>query len=212
MVYAYVRVSTNKQETDNQRFGLEDFAKRHGLVVYNWLEEEQSGGTDWKKRELYGMMKRLQRGDMIICTELSRLGRTLLMVMEILKFCMDKGIEVWTQKDNYRLRDDIQSKVLAFAFGIAAEIERNMISQRTKEALARKRAEGVVLGRPKGSKSSKLKLTGRNAKIEELQKSGVSVSAIGRLLRVHRLTVSKFMLESGISKGVRSHADKSTKS
>ena len=106
---------------------------------------------------------------------------------------MNRDIQVWTIKDNYRLGSDINSKVLAFAFGLSAEIERNLISQRTKEALARKKAEGVVLGRPKGSKSAKTKLTGQEKQIKELLEKKVSYSAIGRILGVHRLTVSSFV-------------------
>ncbi len=137
----------------------------------------------------------MKRNDILICSELSRLGRNLLMIMSILNECMNRDIQVWTIKDNYRLGSDINSKVLAFAFGLSAEIERNLISQRTKEALARKRAEGVILGRPKGSKSSKTKLTGQEKKIQELLDKRVSYSAIGRILGVHRLTVSSFVKE-----------------
>ena len=122
------------------------------------------------------------------------------MIMSILNECMNRDIQVWTIKDNYRLGSDINSKVLAFAFGLSAEIERNLISQRTKEALARKRAEGVVLGRPKGSKSSRKKLTGRDSEIAELLKKKVSVSAIGRLLNVHRQTVTQFIRDNGAGK------------
>lgn len=110
--------------------------------------------------------------------------------MAILNECMKNDIQVWTIKDNYRLGSDISSKVLAFTFGLSAEIERNLISQRTKEALARKKAEGVVLGRPKGSKSAKTKLTGQEKCIKELLDKRVSYSAIGRILGVHRLTVT----------------------
>jgi DNA invertase Pin-like site-specific DNA recombinase len=120
-------------------------------------------------------------------------SKNLLMIMGVLNECMNRDIQVWTIKDNYRLGSDINSKVLAFAFGLSAEIERNLISQRTKEALARKRAEGVILGRPKGSKSSRTKLTGQERKIVELLDKKVSYSAIGRLLGVHRLTVSSFV-------------------
>lgn len=140
----------------------------------------------------------MKRGDILICSELSRLGRNLLMIMGILNECMNRDIKVWTIKDNYRLGSDINSKVLAFAFGLSAEIERNLISQRTKEALARKKAEGVILGRPKGSKSKKTKLTGQEKKIQELLDKKVSYSAIGRILGVHRLTVAKFVKEKMI--------------
>ena len=109
---------------------------------------------------------------------------------------MKSEIQVWTIKDNYRLGSDISSKVLAFAFALSAEIERNLISQRTKEALARKKAEGVQLGRPKGKKSSKVKLTGKEDIIRGCLDAGFSKCAIARKLRVHRITLSKFICEN----------------
>ena len=112
--------------------------------------------------------------------------------MSILNYCMENEIQVWTIKDNYRLGDDLTSKVLAFAFGLSAEIERNLISQRTKEALNRKRAEGVVLGRPKGRKSSYYKLTGKEKIIEELRDKGLSWANIAKVLNVNRNTLLNF--------------------
>ena len=135
----------------------------------------------------------MKKEDILICSELSRLGRSLLMIMGVLNECMNRDIKVWTIKDNYRLGNDINSKVLAFAFGLSAEIERNLISQRTKEALARKKAEGVILGRPIGSKSATTKLTGQEKKLKDLLDKRVSYSAIGRILGVHRLTVTSFV-------------------
>lgn len=139
------------------------------------------------------LLAKVKKGDLIICSEMSRLGRNLFMIMEILHQCMMKECRVWTIKDGYRLGDDIQSKILAFAFGLSAEIERNLISQRTKEALARKKAEGVVLGRPKGRKSSKVKLSGKEAIIKELREQNVSISEIARIYKVNRNTVSLFI-------------------
>ncbi|SZD71523.1 DNA-invertase hin [Candidatus Ornithobacterium hominis] len=140
----------------------------------------------------------MKKGDILICSELSRLGRNLLIIMAILNECMNRDIQVWTIKDNYRLGSDISSKVLAFAFGLSAEIERNLISQRTKKALARKRAEGVILGRPVGSKSAKTKLTGKEKKIQELLDKKVSYSTIGRILGIYRVTVSNFVKRHGL--------------
>jgi DNA invertase Pin-like site-specific DNA recombinase len=141
------------------------------------------------------LLNKIKKEDLIICAELSRLGRNLFMIMEILNICMTKECRVWTIKDGYRLGDDIQSKVLAFAFGLSAEIERNLISQRTKEALARKKKEGVILGRPKGRKSDKVKLSGKEVIIKDLLEQNVSVSEIARIYSVHRNTVSKFIRE-----------------
>src|SRR5690606_10415152 len=195
MIYGYIRVSTDKQTVENQRYEINSFCERHEMVINKWIEETISGSKKVDDRKLGKLLKKMKKGDILICSELSRLGRNLLMIMGILNECMNRDIQVWTIKDNYRLGSDINSKVLAFAFGLSAEIERNLISQRTKEALARKKAEGVILGRPKGRKSSKTKLTGQEKKIQELLDKKVSYSAIARILGVHRLTVSKFVKE-----------------
>ncbi|MGK6352235.1 master DNA invertase Mpi family serine-type recombinase [Parapedobacter sp. DT-150] len=203
MIYGYIRVSTDKQTVENQRFEINDFCGRSKVVVNRWIEETISGSKNVEDRKLGRLLKRMKKGDILICSELSRLGRNLLMIMGVLNECMNRDILVWTIKDNYRLGSDINSKVLAFAFGLSAEIERNLISQRTKEALARKRAEGVVLGRPIGRKNTKLKLTGQEKKIQELLDKQVSYSAIGRILGVHRLTVSNFVKSNPNSLRVR---------
>lgn len=195
MIYGYIRVSTDKQTVENQRFEINQFCEKQEMFIERWIEETISGTIDVDKRTLGKLLKKTQKGDVLICSELSRLGRSLFMIMEVLNSCMKKEVQVWTIKDNYRLGNDISSKVLAFAFGLSAEIERNLISQRTKEALARKKAEGVILGRPIGRKSTKVKLSGQEKKISDLIKKDVSYSAIGRILGVHRLTVSKFAKE-----------------
>lgn len=193
MIYGYIRVSTDKQTVENQRYEINNYCTANTLVVDKWIEETISGSKSLEERRLGKLLKKMKKDDILICSELSRLGRNLLMIMGILNECMNRDIQVWTIKDNYRLGSDISSKVLAFAFGLSAEIERNLISQRTKEALARKKAEGVILGRPKGRKSTKTKLTGQEKKIQELIDKKVSYSAIGRILGVHRLTVSSFV-------------------
>ena len=195
MVYGYIRVSSDKQTVENQRFEINNFCNKQNIKVDGWIEETISGTKNYDKRKLGKLLERVKEDDIIICSELSRLGRSLFMIMEILNHCMEKGCKVWTIKDNYRLGDDIQSKVLAFAFGLAAEIERDLIAQRTKEALARKKAEGVTLGRPVGRKSSKVKLSGKEEYIRELLNQGVSISEIARIYKIHRNTVSKFIRE-----------------
>ena len=122
-----------------------------------------------------------------------------MMIMSILNICMQKGIHVWTIKDNYRLGNDINSKVLAFAFGLSAEIERYLISQRTKEALARKKNEGAVLGTPKGSKSTRTKLSGKEERIKEMLQEGMSKSAIARRMKVSRITLLTFIKKNGLT-------------
>ena len=186
-------MSSDKQTVENQRFEINNFAVREKIIINGWIEETISGTKSYNKRELGKLLKKVQKDDLIICAELSRLGRNLFMIMEILNICMTKECKVWTIKDNYRLGDDIQSKVLAFAFGLSAEIERNLISQRTKEALARKRAEGVILGRPKGRKSNKVKLTGCESAIKNMLSRKLSKSKIARSLNVDRSTLALFV-------------------
>ena len=184
MIYGYIRVSSDKQTVENQRFEINKFCERNKLVIDGWIEETISGTKAYNKRELGKLLKRVQKDDLIICAELSRLGRNLFMIMEILNICMTKECRVWTIKDNYRLGDDIQSKVLAFA-----------ISQRNKEALARKKAEGVILGRPKGRKSApeKYKLHGKETLIRELLKANVSKRKIAKLCKVDRNTLDRYI-------------------
>ena len=195
MIYGYIRVSSDKQTVENQRFEISNFCKHQNLSIDDWIEETISGTKNYTKRQLGNLLKKVDKDDIIICSELSRLGRNLFMIMEILNICMTKECRVWTIKDNYRLGDDIQSKVLAFAFGLSAEIERNLISQRTKEALARKKAEGIVLGRPKGRKSSpdKYKLSGKEVLISELLKNGTSLRKIAKICKVDRNTLARFI-------------------
>ena len=195
MVYGYIRVSTDRQTVENQRYEINRFCEKNVMIISRWVEETISGAKTVQDRELGKLLKMMKKGDILVCSELSRLGRNLLMIMGVLNECMERDIEVWTIKDRYRLGNDINCKVLAFAFGLSAEIERNLISQRTKEALARKRAEGVILGRPKGRKSSVKKLTGREAEIKALLDKKISKSAIGRILGVHRMTVASFVKE-----------------
>ena len=193
MVYGYIRVSTDKQTVENQRFEIERFAQKQQLQIDGWIEETISGTKNYTKRQLGRLLKRVQKGDLIICAELSRLGRSLFMIMEILNICMNKECRVWTIKDGYRLGDDIQSKVLAFAFGLSAEIERNLISQRTKEALARKKSEGVVLGRPKGSLVPNSNCEKKRKWIREMISLGVPKTDIAKNLHVARGTLYRFL-------------------
>lgn len=195
MTYGYIRVSTDKQTVENQKFEITNFCKREKLQVDGWIEETISGTRNYDKRKLGELLKIIKKEDLIICAELSRLGRNLFMIMEILNICMKKECKVWTIKDNYRLGDDIQSKVLAFAFGLSAEIERNLISQRTKEALKLRREEGVVLGRPKGRKTNpqKHKLYAMKEIIDELLIIGISQRCIAKNLHVDRNTLARFL-------------------
>ena len=198
MVFGYIRVSTDKQTVENQRYEIINYCKNKGYHVDDWIEETISGTKNYSKRALGALLKEVQKGDYIICAELSRLGRNLFMIMEILNICMQKECVVITIKDGYTLGDDIQSKVLAFAFGLSAEIERNLISQRTKEALAKKKSEGIILGRPKGRKSSQTKLTGKEEYIIKSLNKGIPKAKIAKRLKVHRNTLTKFINDNNL--------------
>jgi len=193
MIYGYIRVSTDRQTVENQRFEINRFCKQSSVVIDVWIEETISGTKEPEKRKLGNLLKRMKKDDILICAELSRLGRSLLMIMAILNDCMKREIQVWTIKDNYRLGSDLSSKVLAFAFGISAEIERNLISQRTKEALARKRAEGAVLGHRKGQKNSHTKLSGHEEDILRMRKEHVQLRKIANTMHVHPITIKRFL-------------------
>lgn len=197
MIYGYIRVSSDKQTVENQRFEIQRFCKEKGLHIDGWIEETISGTKNYNKRELGKLLRSATNGDIIICSELSRLGRNLYMIMEILSICMSKECCVWTIKDGYRLGDDIQSKVLAFAFGLSAEIERNLISQRTKEALARLRAEGKHIGRPKGVSPNPIhyRLYKHDSYIRQALTNGMKQCEIARRLHTNRSTLRRYILQ-----------------
>lgn len=199
MIYGYIRTSTDKQNNENQHYEIEQFALSNNLIIDKWIEETISSKKDLDKRKLGKLLKRIKHDDIIISTELSRLGRNLLQVMSILHYCMNAGCQVWTIKDNYKLGADIQSKVLAFAFGLSAEIERNLISQRTKRSLDRLRAEGKHIGRTKGSKNRVKKLTGKEDLIHKLLSQNISKVKIAKMLKVDYTTLYKFIKEITVS-------------
>ena len=196
MIYAYIRVSSDRQSVKNQKFEILKFANGRKLHVDEWVEETVSGTRRVEERGLGQLLERVGKGDVLVVTEISRLGRSLMEVMGLLHGCMEREIRVFTIKEGHEFgnKDNISSQVLAFAFGLSAQIERDMISQRTKEALARKRSEGVKLGRPKGSRAKKTKLSGKEGEIKVLLEKRVPVSVIGRMFGVHRLTVERFIL------------------
>ncbi|MBQ8785383.1 MAG: master DNA invertase Mpi family serine-type recombinase [Alphaproteobacteria bacterium] len=192
MIYGYIRVSTDKQTTENQFFEIERFTTKNNITIDAWIKETISASQKLEKRKLGYLLKRLKKGDILVSTELSRLGRNLLQVMAILSYCMNIGCQVWTIKDNYRLGTDIQSKVLAFAFSLSAEIERTLISSRTKEALARIKKDGKKLGRPFGS-LGKCKLDDKGDKIKEMKEEGLSMKAIAINLKCGRGTLYRYL-------------------
>lgn len=194
MIYGYIRVSTDKQTVENQRFEIREFAKKRSLKVEKWTAEIVSGTKKANERLLGDLLDEMKKDDVLIVSELSRLGRNLLQIMSMLNYLMENEITLLTVKEGYELGNNINSKVLAFAFGLSAEIERNLISQRTKEALARKKAEGVILGRPKGlARLQNYKLYPYRLEIIDLRKAGLSLEKIARKYKVNRATVTKFI-------------------
>lgn len=199
-VYGYIRVSTDKQDSESQKIGIIELAKKRGYpAIDRWISDNGVSGTvACEKRNLGKLMKKLKTGDVLLASEISRLARNLFLLFEILKYLSENQIELYTVKDNYSLDGSIASTVLAFAFGMAAQIERDMISKRTKEGLEKRRRDGVVMGRPIGAKSSRKKLTGRENKIREYLSSGMSYVAMAKRLKVDRNTLVAFLKEEGM--------------
>ena len=196
-VIAYIRVSSSKQSCEHQKHEISLFAKQQNLDIDKWVEETISSRRPLNKRKLGQLLETLQPNDILIATEISRLGRSLLEVMRILESCLSNSCQVFTIKEGYRLGNDIQSKVMAFAFGLSAEIERNLISQRTKASLDNIRASGKRLGRPFAASSKKLKLSKNAKKIKQLLNACISKYKIAKLMDVQPMTVSRFVVRMG---------------
>lgn len=202
-VVAYIRVSTNKQDLENQRY---EIVKLLGGVEPEWVEDVVSGSRDLEDRKISALLDSLSPGDTLVVSEVSRISRRMLDIMEVLKYCIKKGVTIKTAKEGYVFDDDINSQVMAFAFGLAAEIERRLISQRTKEALGRKKAEGVKLGRPPGTyHQHHYKLHEHEAEIRSLIESGLnpSDSALARKFKVNRETMARFISDRNLRQNVR---------
>lgn len=192
-VIGYIRVSSTKQTVEHQKYEIEQFSKKNHIKIDKWVMETISSRQPLQKRKLGLLLENLCAHDILISCEISRLGRSLLEVMRILENCLNKDCQVWTIKENYRLGNDIQSKVMAFAFGLSAEIERNLISQRTKSSLDNIRATGRKLGRPFSAQSKKLKLAKNINKIKQLLTDGTSTYKIAQIMRVQPITVTRFI-------------------
>lgn len=206
MIYGYLRVSSDEQDINSQKQGVDQFAKDHQWTIDKYITDEGvSGGKDPDKRNLGPLLELVNKDDTIICSEISRLGRDLYMVMDILHFCMDKECKIYTVKDKFVLGDDIQSKVLAFAFGLSAEIERQMIRQRTKEGLRLRMKLGILVGRPLTEitdiKTITESLAKNKEKIIEQYDWGVPVRRLSKNFNVSRNTMDRFLYECGIKEG-----------
>lgn len=199
MIYAYIRVSTEMQNYASQKFEIQNYCMANGITVDRWISESVSGTVKVEKRVLGKTIRKMNCGDRLICTELSRLGRNMLMIMSILNTCSAKGISIHSIKDNFDLSENINSKIIAFAFALAAEIERNLISQRTKEALALRKAAGIRLGRPPG-RSKKREITYKSwENINKKIKEGVPLVKIAKQYKIHRNTLRNYLNSNNMS-------------
>ena len=195
MTIAYIRVSTQIQTCQGQRFEIENWSVRSGITINRWVEEKVSGMKNLQERTLGRTLVKMRKGDMLVCTELSRLGRNMMMVMSILNYCSEKGIQIRSIKDNFELSETIHSKIIAFAFSLASEIERNLISQRTKEALAARKAEGKKLGRPCGKTRQRICFEEMIDDILRMRKEKVSYNVIAKRVGIHRNTLCRYLKE-----------------
>lgn len=195
MIIAYLRVSTGRQHLENQEGEIKQYAKSKDIVINQWVTEIVSGKTERKNRLLGRTVRKLKKGDVLIVTELSRLSRSLHEIMEIMKVCVDNGVTVHSTKDGYIFDDSINSKVLSFAFGLAAEIEHKLISQRTREAMAVRKANGTPMGRKRGSFTKMKILKAGKADIVAMLAAGASITAICKKYGVSYQTFRRFKEE-----------------
>ena len=195
--FAYLRVSTTKQDTENQKLSVLDYCNSHGLVPVEYIEDTSSGKLHWKERPIGDILQRANPNDHIIVAEVSRLGRSTLQVLEILEYAATQNVSIHIAKNNITMDGSIQSTITVTILGLAAQIEREFISARTKEALAQRKAKGIKLGRPKGQALT-LKLdTQRDEVIQYLQK-GVSKSSIAKIVECSPATLYTWMKRRNI--------------
>ena len=193
MKYAYIRVSTQMQTHEGQRFEIENWCRQRNWTIDKWVVETISGMSGLDKRTLGKNLHKMKEGDILVCTELSRLGRNMMMVMSILNFCSQKKISVFSIKDRFELSDTINSKIIAFAFSLAAEIERNLISQRTREALSAKKEAGIKLGRPKGKTDQQKRFEQMLPAILEAKANGTPYKLLAEKAGIHRNTLYRYL-------------------
>ena len=195
---AYLRVSTADQDLEKNKADILFFANHHDLGQVNFVEEVASGRKPWRERHIANILEQLQAGDVMIVAELSRLGRSMLECMEILALATQKHIRVYSVKGDWQLDDSIQSKIIALVFSMAAEIERDLISKRTIDALRFKKAQGMTLGRPKGIGKSKLDVF--RPEIESLLANGATQKFIAKRYHTTEANLHHWLKRHGLKK------------
>jgi len=196
---AYLRVSTIDQDLEKNKAGILHLANEKNFGKVHFVEETISGKINWRKRKIANILDEAKKGDRIIVSELSRLGRSMLECMEILSIAMTKGVFLYAVKGNWQLDDTIQSKIIAMAFSMAAEIERDLISKRTTEALKARKAAGMILGRPKGTGKSKLDIS--RPEIEALLANGSTQKFIAERYGTTESNLHNWLKKRRIGKG-----------
>ena len=194
---AYLRVSTDRQDVDNQRHGILEYANKQGITDLTFVEDTASGKIKWRKRKLGEMLYSLQNEDIIIFGEVSRIARSTLQVLEVLEYCTVHEIHVHIAKQNMVFDGSMQSKITATVLGMAAEIEREFISLRTREALAARKKNGMILGRPKGQ-AVHTKLDKHRAQIQDLVNKKVSKRSIAKIVECAPSTLYDYVRRKGI--------------
>lgn len=193
MVIAYLRVSTSKQHIKNQRSEIIRYAQAKGLSVDLWYNDIVSGKIDSHDRKLGNILNSMGPGDELIVTEISRLSRALIDIMNIINDCIQKNITLHCTKEGYIFKNNLNSKILGFAFGLIAEIERNLISKRTKEALAVRKASGQILGRPNGSSPQLNHLIKNSEQIKYQLSQHVTYKELAHQYKVSVCTLARFV-------------------
>jgi DNA invertase Pin-like site-specific DNA recombinase len=211
--YAYLRVSTDKQDLDNQRHGVIEYAKKHKLEPLHFFEDTVSGTKDWQEREIGRLLtKQAIKGDVVLTPEFSRLGRSALQVMLVLAEAAKREVIIHIVKNGLIMDGSLNARMMALAFGMAAEIEREFISRRTTEALARRKAEGKPVGRQKGVKNKDRKLDKHREQILDLLQKGVHKAAIAKICGCEREALYEWMYANNLGAYIKSQkADKTGK-
>lgn len=197
--FAYLRVSTDKQDTQNQKLGVLDYCNSHNISPITFIEDNASGSIPWRERVIGAIIANAKAGDFIVVSEVSRLGRSILQVLEILEIAAQKEVSVHIAKNRIVMDGSMQSTITATILGLVAQIEREFISARTREALQKRKLDGVKLGRPKGQADT-LKLDNYRSEITEYLKKNINKRDIARLIGCSPSTLYQWLKRRHIHK------------